>query len=90
MKQHVEELVEELQGAINESVRESDHIAAIVADIKAAGYDILLALQATIALKADEKADDAAGERPRQPSGAFQLTQQDEIFLQDLKITAGG
>jgi hypothetical protein len=89
MKPELKELMEELQIAFNESVCESDRIAAVLADIKSVGYDVLLALEVTIgvtATKPDEVAEPAAVLARPAASGEFQLTDEDEQFLRGLKI----
>jgi hypothetical protein len=79
-------LVEEFERAINESVCESERIAAIVTDMKRAGYDITLVLEATIGVSA--RTDD--GDQSTRPAGAsngrLELSEQDESFLRALKI----
>ncbi len=52
MQPEIQSLMEELQTAFNESVCESDKIAAVLAEIKSAGYDVLLALEVTIGVTA--------------------------------------
>jgi hypothetical protein len=56
----LKELMQELGNAINESLSDSDRIAAAIGEIKRAGYDVFLVLEATIGFN---KRDDAAGER---------------------------
>ena len=78
-------LVEEFERAINESVCESDRIAAIVTDMKQAGYDITLVLEATIGVSASQNAQPAPVP-VRTSNGEVQLTDQDCKFLRALKI----
>ena len=42
------DLMQELGNAINESLSDSDRIAAAIGEIKRAGYDVFLVLEATI------------------------------------------
>lgn len=49
--------MQELGNAINESLSDSDRIAEAIAEIKRAGYDVFLVLEATIGFN---KRDDAA------------------------------
>jgi len=88
-------LMQELGNAINESLSDSDRIAAAIGEIKRAGYDVFLVLEATIGFnKRSETADDAEseieGEIVEEPtfqsSGKFRWTSQDEKFLRALKI----
>ncbi len=51
--------MQELGNAINESLSDSDRIAAAIGEIKRAGYDVFLVLEATIGFN---KREDAAGE----------------------------
>jgi len=54
-------LMQELGNAINESLSDSDRIAAAIGDIRRAGYDVFLVLEATIGFnKRDE--NEAEGE----------------------------
>jgi len=91
MKPELKEMMEELQVAFNESVCESDRIAAVLADIKSYGYDVLLALEVTIGVTEGKKDAVLAAEPPaRTPvtAGKFELTAEDQEFLQGMKIGA--
>lgn len=84
-------LVEEFERAINESVCESDRIAALVTEMKRAGYDITLVLEATIGVTASadsQHAESIISHAPRRASGEIYLTDEDEQFLQGLHISA--
>ncbi len=48
MDDRLKELMQELGNAINESLSDSDRIAAAIGEIKHAGYDVFLVLEATI------------------------------------------
>ena len=77
-------LVEEFERAINESVCESDRIASIVTEMKRAGYDITLVLEATIGVTArTDNEEDRAPVRTYN-SGEIDLTEQDQNFLRSL------
>jgi len=78
-------LVEEFERAINESVCESDRIAAIVTNMKQAGYDITLVLEATIGVSASTGSEPAHAP-VRASNGEIHLTDQDYKFLRALKI----
>lgn len=88
MKPELKEMMEELQIAFNESVCESDRIAAVLADIKSEGYDVLLALEVTIGVTAVKKdATDGSDAVPVTAAAEeFGLTGEDEQFLRELKI----
>src|SRR5881275_3234279 len=54
----LKELMQELGNAINESLSDSDRIAGAIGEIKRAGYDVFLVLEATIGFnKRDESAE---------------------------------
>ena len=89
-------LVEEFEKAINESVCESDRVAAVVTDMKRAGYDVTLVLEATIGVSLSPegahagKAESVPAVLPAiRSNGEVELTEQDEKFLKALKISAG-
>ncbi|MHB8755439.1 MAG: hypothetical protein ACYC92_10860 [Candidatus Acidiferrales bacterium] len=66
-------LLRELGHAINDSVADSEKIAEAIANVRAAGYDIVLKLDATIGL----------AQRPSQES---KMTTTDRRFLESLHI----
>ena len=85
--------MQELGNAINETLSDSDRIAEAIGEIKRAGYDVFLVLEATIGFnKRDEEggeaSDDAETETPRtfEATGKIKLTTQDHKFLRALKI----
>lgn len=89
--------MEELGHAINESLSDSDRIAGAIGEIKKAGYDVFLVLEATIGFNkreegAPEEADEAAApeappaKRRFESTGKIKLTSQDQNFLRALKI----
>lgn len=97
MEDRLKELMQELGNAINESLSDSDRIASAIGEIKRAGYDVFLVLEATIGFnKRDEAGDDESegeGEaeqpatKPRfETTGKIRLTSQDQKFLKALKI----
>jgi len=85
--------MQELGNAINESLSDSDRIAGAIGEIKRAGYDVFLVLEATIGFNKreedeDSEAETAAAESVRQESsGKIRLTSQDHKFLRALKIS---
>jgi len=93
------DLMQELGNAINESLSDSDRIAAAIGEIKRAGYDVFLVLEATIGFnkrsESDENENDeseetveleAQPETKRRRVGKISLTSQDQKFLRALKI----
>jgi hypothetical protein len=89
--------MQELGNAINESLSDSDRIAAAIGEIKRAGYDVFLVLEATIGFNKREDSEDGEegetielGAQPeptrRKVGGKIKLTSQDQKFLRALKI----
>src|ERR1019366_4778267 len=91
------DLMQELGNAINESLSDSDRIAAAIGEIKRAGYDVFLVLEATIGFNKRDETDDgeepetvdmeATPEPTRRRVGKIKLTSQDHKFLRALKIS---
>jgi hypothetical protein len=100
VEEKLKELMQELGNAINESLSDSDRIAAAIGEIKRAGYDVFLVLEATIGFnKREENGEyesEAEGEgveseatppkRKFESTGKIKLTSQDQKFLKALKI----
>lgn len=89
--------MQELGNAINESLSDSDRIAGAIGEIKRAGYDVFLVLEATIGFNKrdeNEESDDSEGsEINSEPVTSFESTGgkvkwtlQDQKFLRALKI----
>ncbi len=91
--------MQELGNAINESLSDSDRIAAAIGEIKRAGYDVFLVLEATIGFNKREEGEESEDgeaveiETPpetttsRRKVGKIKLTSQDQKFLRALKIS---
>ncbi len=86
--------MQELGNAINESLSDSDRIAGAIGEIKRAGYDVFLVLEATIGFnkrEEDEESDSETGGRAEpvrhESTGKIRLTSQDQKFLRALKIS---
>ena len=95
MEEPLKHLMQELGNAINDSLSESDRIAEAIGEIKRAGYDVFLVLEATIGFnRRDENAEDEddqaeAAEEPKprfETTGKIKFTSQDHRFLRALKI----
>jgi hypothetical protein len=94
LEDRLKELMQELGNAINESLSDSDRIAGAIGEIKRAGYDVFLVLEATIGFnKRDDSADDDSEDSDAEPTkrrfestGKIKLTSQDQKFLRALKI----
>jgi hypothetical protein len=92
LEERLKTLMQELGNAINETLSDSDRIAEAIGEIKRAGYDVFLVLEATIGFnKRDEEhaeASDDEADSPRtfEATGKIKLTTQDHKFLRALKI----
>lgn len=94
MEERLKVLMQELGNAINDSLSDSDRIAEAIGEIKQAGYDVFLVLEATIGFnKREEEGGDEAQpetrkERKRtfESTGKIKFTTQDQRFLRALKI----
>ena len=69
----MKQLLRELGHAINDTVSESERIAEAISSVRAAGFDIVLKLDATIGLA-------------RRTSSDAKMTSQDRRFLESLHI----
>ncbi len=99
MDDQLKDLMQELGNAINESLSDSDRIAAAIGEIKRSGYDVFLVLEATIGFnKRSEDSEEDTEEnvemeapppkaRRKQLGGKISLTSQDQKFLRALKIS---
>ena len=96
MDEPLKHMMQELGNAINDSLSESDRIAEAIGEIKRAGYDVFLVLEATIGFNrrdddTDEEDDEetATTEEPKrdfESTGKIKLTSMDHKFLRALKI----
>ena len=98
MEERLKELMQDLGNAINESLSDSERIAAAIGEIKRSGYDVFLVLEATIGFnkREDGETDDETSEveqespepiRKAESTGKFRWTNQDQKFLKALKIS---
>ena len=96
MDEPLKHLMQELGNAINDSLSESDRIAEAIGEIKRAGYDVFLVLEATIGFNRRDEEDEGDDEsetmeiqdEPKrfEATGKIKLTSQDHRFLRALKI----
>ena len=85
--------MQDLGNAINESLSDSERIAEAIGEIKRAGYDVFLVLEATIGFNKREEGEDGA-EKDNDPAkpqeitttGKVRFTTQDQRFLKALRI----
>ena len=83
--------MQELGNAINESLSDSDRIAAAIGETKRAGYDVFLVLEATIGFNKREDSEEDQGDvvdvQTIPASERIRWTSQDAKFLKALKIS---
>jgi uncharacterized protein (UPF0335 family) len=86
---NLKNLIEELGAAINEALSESDDINEAIKNVRKAGYDVFLVLEATIGFNKRQKTDGAEISQEEEPTEDLQLrvTAQDLKFLRSLKIS---
>lgn len=87
LEDRLKSLMQDLGNAINESLSESDRIGEAIGEIKGAGYDVFLVIEATIGFN---KREHEEGEEPEAvqttSAGKIRLTSQDQRFLKELCI----
>ena len=97
MDEPLKHLMQDLGNAINDSLSDSDRIAEAIGEIKRAGYDVFLVLEATIGFnrreenseEGDEDEQIEVKEEPKrgfEATGKIKFTSQDHRFLRALKI----
>src|ERR1035438_3235955 len=97
VEEPLKHLMQELGNAINDSLSESDRIAEAIGEIKKAGYDVFLVLEATIGFNRrdenseneNEEEEPEVAEEPKrtfEATGKIKFTSQDHRFLRALKI----
>jgi hypothetical protein len=89
MEDRLKALMHDLGNAINDSLSDSDRIAEAIGEIRQAGFDVFLVLEATIGFnRRDEaqKTDEPEMDAERVSGGKIRFTTQDHRFLKALKI----
>ena len=96
MNEDLKQLMKELGMAINESLSESEPISDAIANIRGAGYDVFLMLEATIGFnkRSEQEEHSVSEEETALPnsdatSGKLRLTPRDADFLKLLRISTG-
>lgn len=87
---NLKQLMKQLGTAINEALTDSEPIAEAIADIRGAGYDVFLILEATIGFHSSPQSEKSPQNIRRGNSGELVLTPQDTKFLKSLKISLSG
>jgi hypothetical protein len=92
VEERLKSLMQDLGNAINESLSDSERIAEAIGEIKRAGYDVFLVLEATIGFNKREDGeepeieDDPAEDADEIATGRVRFTSQDQRFLKALRI----
>jgi hypothetical protein len=93
LEERLKSLMQDLGNAINESLSDSERIAEAIGEIKRAGYDVFLVLEATIGFNKREEDDESEPDEaslgePQEIStnGRVRFTTQDQRFLKALRI----
>lgn len=87
-EEQLKELRRKLESAINESLTESSKINITIQDIREAGYEVFLIIEATIGFNRNEvEQAEGAVKSKAVKSVRLQLTSQDTKFLKSLKIS---
>ena len=88
MDDNLKQLMKELGAAINDALSESEDISEAIQNVRNAGYDVFLVLEATIGFNKRSKTENGE-EVPALTSADMKLkvTAQDLKFLRSLKIS---
>jgi hypothetical protein len=88
MDDNLKQLMKELGAAINDALSESEDISEAIQNVRNAGYDVFLVLEATIGFNKRPKTENGE-EVPALTSAEMKLkvTSQDLKFLRSLKIS---
>jgi hypothetical protein len=90
MDDNLKQLMKELGAAINDALSESEDISEAIQNVRNAGYDVFLVLEATIGFNKRTKGENGEEITTTGPtSGELKLkvTSQDLKFLRSLKIS---
>jgi hypothetical protein len=93
VEERLKGLMQDLGNAINESLSDSERIAEAIGEIKRAGYDVFLVLEATIGFNKREDGEESSSDdtelaEPQEigATGRVRFTTQDQRFLKALRI----
>ena len=87
---NLKHLMKELGAAINDALSDSEEISEAIQNVRNAGYDVFLVLEATIGFNRRSKtegAEDAASGGLKSGEMKLKVTSQDLKFLRSLKIS---
>lgn len=92
MDERLKTLMQDLGNAINESLSDSERIAEAIGEIKRAGYDVFLVLEATIGFNKRDESEGSGDDQDLEDSREVvatekvRFTTQDQRFLKALRI----
>ena len=85
---NLKHLIKELGAAINDALSESEGIGDAIQNVRNAGYEVFLVLEATIGFNKKSKADGGEGSSTLKGGDMkLKVTPQDLKFLRSLKIS---
>lgn len=92
MDERLKHLMQELGNAINEALSDSERIAEAIGDIRHAGYDVFLVLEATIGFNKRDDADEDASHSPstasQQPAADLKRSSPQRASTGKIKLTS--
>jgi hypothetical protein len=92
VEERLKSLMQDLGNAINESLSDSERIAEAIGEIKRAGYDVFLVLEATIGFNKREEGEEPEIEEEtvdapdELATGRVRFTSHDQRFLKAMRI----
>lgn len=86
MDKYLEKLVNELAQAINDAAHRSDEVNEVMERIRATGHDVLLAIEATIALQETPAEEDVQFRNISIEDRLKEISSEDRKFLRSLNI----
>jgi hypothetical protein len=90
MDDNLKQLMKDLGAAINDALSESDEISEAIQNVRNAGYDVFLVLEATIGFNKRSKGEaveEAVASGLKSGEMKLKVTAQDLKFLRSLKIS---
>jgi len=86
---NLKQLMKDLGAAINDALSDSEEISEAIQNVRNAGYDVFLVLEATIGFNRRSKSENGEETSTGLKSGEMKLkvTAQDLKFLRSLKIS---
>ena len=87
MDDNLKQLMKELGAAINDALSESEEISEAIQNVRNAGYDVFLVLEATIGFnKREEEHEERTAVVANRAEPEFKVDAQDLRFLRSMKI----